>query len=168
MRSIWITLGPQQIACADEIARKRQGAAVLRQRPAHNGAPVDYERALSINVSGARCEMAGWKWLRPIKWHALAEDIGSLPDLGDFIDVKGISKSRHKLIVQKNDPPDWAYLLICSEQHPRYEIVGWLWGREAQQERYWGDPAGGRPAFFVNGPLRDCEELIELTRAYAA
>ena len=32
---------------------------------------------------------------------------------------------------------------------PRFRIAGWMWGRDAKQQEFWKDPAGGRPAFFV-------------------
>ena len=31
----------------------------------------------------------------------------------------------------------------------RYRVHGGMYAREAKQEKYWKDPAGGRPAYFV-------------------
>jgi hypothetical protein len=64
------------------------------------------------------------------------------------IDIKTRSKHCYDLIVQKNEDPDKRFVLvtICDQQTL---IWGWCYGREAMRERYWSDPARGRPAFFV-------------------
>lgn len=108
----WVTLEPLHIEFADKIARWRRNAAVDRSRPAHNGAPVKYQAALSIDVLGARAEAAGKLYLNPIRWNAYAESVRDLADLGDWIDVKGRAKSWHDLIVQRDDPAPVAGLRI--------------------------------------------------------
>jgi hypothetical protein len=161
-----ITLEPKHIDFADNnVARRRQAAAVERNRQAHNGAPIDPAAALGIHILGARCECAGYLWFKlngiSLHWHTFAQEVGGLPDLGDFVDVKGCRKGWHKLIVQQDDPDDWAYLLVLGHDHPRYQMAGWMWGWEAKQERYWSDPAGDRPAFFIKqGLLRPLAELL--------
>jgi hypothetical protein len=40
-------------------------------------------------------------------------------------------------------------LLVSAQEHPSYEIVGWYWGWEAMQPRYWDAPRGGRGAYCV-------------------
>lgn len=78
---------------------------------------------------------------------------GGCPDLDDFIDVKGRPEHWHDLIVQPDDPDDWAYLLVRAHEHPKYHIVGWCWGREGKTVRI-TDPRGlggglPGPAHFV-------------------
>ena len=158
-----ITLTEEQIRIADFVGKKRQDDAVRRGRPAKNKAPEDYYEALRIHVIGARCELAGKLCLDPVKWNALLDDVRGVPDLSTFIDVKGRRLRHHSLIVQYDDPGEWAYLLVCSSNHPEYDIAGWLWGREAKQEKNRKDPVGGRGAYFADGAsLRSVDELKAL------
>lgn len=161
MTTEFVTLSEEQIAYADKIAQRRYDSAIQKNRQPHNGAPTDPGRALSITRVGTRGEAAGKVYLNPVKWNAYAETLGGLADLEDWIDVKTVTRKTDRLIVQKDDDPTWAYLLIISAMHPTYEIVGWCWGYEAQKDRYWRDPVGGRAAYFV--PQNDA--IIKAPRA---
>ena len=164
-----ILLSPEDIALADAVAHKRQAAAEAKGRISGNGGATRGSVALRNHIFGARCELAGKKYLDPIKWNDFSEIVNNdLPDLGDFIDVKGITQRHHRLVVQKKDRNDWAYLLVSSQHHPWYLGFGWLWGHEAKDERFWDDPVGGRAAFFVNTklkPLRPPSELLAIVRS---
>ena len=144
-----IRLTPDIIEYADNVAALRQGSAFLKHRSPANGLAADFEVSLAHHRLGARCEAAGKIYLNPITWHALAERIKNLPDLGAFIDVKGRPRDTNDLIVQKDANDQFAYLFISAEHHPDYHIFGWAWGYEAKQQRFWRDPAGGRPAYFM-------------------
>jgi hypothetical protein len=160
-----VRLELSHIDFADNVAALRRSQAFMRARKAHNRAPTNFDGAFAIDRLGARCEVAGKLFLNPIVWHAYAERISGLPDLGDFIDVKGRSKDWHSLIVQKDDEDRWAFLLVDASGHPDYRMVGWLWGHEAKQQEFWNDPAGGRAAFFVpQTSLRDSSELFDEVR----
>ena len=159
----FVTLTPDIIEYADNIAALRQGTAFFKNRVNANGLTGSFDQFLAINRLGARCEAAGKIYLNPIRWHAFAEQIKGLPDLGDFIDVKGRSRASYDLPVQKDDEDDFAFLLITAESHPVYAIHGWAWGREAKDDRFWDDPKGGRPAYFMDQELlRPPEELHAL------
>ena len=159
---IRVTLTPTMIEYADNVAAVRQGTAFLKQRPNANGLIGSFDQLLAIHRQGARCEAAGKVYLNPIRWHALAEHIKGLPDLGDFIDVKGCSRDTDRLILQRDCEDDFAYLQIFN-RHPGYFIGKWCWGFEGKQEQFWDDPKGGRPAYFVT-PWRDPEELFAEVR----
>jgi len=64
------------------------------------------------------------------------------------IDVKTRSKASYDLIVQKNEPAEKKYVLVTI-QNKTTLIHGWIHGGEAMQEKFWADPAKGRPAYFV-------------------
>jgi hypothetical protein len=165
MSEVVITLTPEIIEYADNIAALRQGTAFLKKRPNTNGLIGSFDKLLAIHRMGARCEAAGKLYFNPIRWHAFAERIKGLPDLGNFIDVKGRAREFHNLIVQKDDEDDFAFILVCAERHPDYTLCGWLWGFEAKRPEFWDDPAGGRPAFFVPpAVLREPEELLAEVR----
>jgi hypothetical protein len=165
---VWITLEQRHIEVADKAALARRNAAREHNRKPVNGAPIEHNAGLKIDILGCRCEAAAKLWANPVEWHAFAERVTDLPDLHDFIDVKGIDHGWHSLIVQKGSPKDWAYLLVNGEEHPRYCIMGWVWGHEAKQEQFWGDPKGGRPAYFIrqHNPILKppAELLVELRK----
>lgn len=164
-----IKLEAEHVAFADQVAIRRQAAAIERQRPAHNGAPEATPAALAIHILGARCEAAAKLYLNPIHWNAFHASVKNLPDLGEFIDVKGIAKPSHRLIVQKDDAAEWAYLLVNAFEHPLYTMEGWCWGRDAQHPAFWRDPVGGRAAYFVaRDRLRPPHELVDIVRRRGA
>lgn len=150
----WVTLEKTHIEFANKIARMRRKNAVDNDWQPGNGAPDDREIAMAMDVLGARAEAAGKLYLNPVKWHAFSLRADS-PDLEDWIDVKGISESYHRLIIQPKKPEQWAYLLVDASQHPRYEIVGWCWGYEGKKQKYWDDPVGQRGGYFIdrNDPI---------------
>lgn len=162
MRHVIITLEQVHLDFADELGRTRQARVERHKMRGSNGAPDWGPKALERHIFGARGECAAFLWLRPIKWR----DRAGLPDFDDFIDVKTVHRTGWRVIVGRDSPDEWAYLLISAEHHPRYIIEGWIWGREAKQDRFWDDPVGGRAAFFVpNRELRDPAELkAELER----
>jgi hypothetical protein len=142
-------------------------AAVAKWRPAWNGAPIDPDKALAIHRLGARGEAAAKLYLNPVKWNAFADELDGLPDFEDWIDVKTRSKTWYDLPVQKKCPPPWANVLITGESHPHYQIIGWVWARDAMKPEYLSDPAGGREAYFVkqDSPImRRPADLVALLR----
>lgn len=166
---IAITLGPQQIAFAEMIGAARDSAALYRARRPKNGLAVDRVEGLDISVLGALAEMAAWKYMRPIKWHAFAHTITGLPDLGERIEVKGVTGVRNPTIIV---PPyvggampsrDWAYLLIDGTDHPTYRLLGWLWGHQFLDAAHW-DTRLPRPAWRGLPPYHSPIGLRTLAR----
>src|SRR5580698_911052 len=149
---------------ADNVGAVRQGTAFLKRRDTQ-GVVGSFWELLAGNCMGARCEVAGKILFNPIRWHALAEKIFNLPDLGDFIDVKGRSLFKHELGVDTDALDDFAYLLITAEYAPEYVVHGWLWGREIKQHPEWLDDKAkrGRASYFCpQKELRDTDELIAI------
>lgn len=165
----FITLPKVVDDAAVEVGVRRQRDAEAKHRAAHNNAPTNHDDALALNIMGARCEAAAVLFFRPVLWHALKPRIHRLPDLDTFIDVKGVDKPTHKMIVQENDPPEWAYVLVDGHAHPRYEIVGWCWGHAAQNPIHWvAQSARIRgAAYFINrfdGVIDDVDLLTPILR----
>ena len=69
------------------------------------------------------------------------------PDVGE-VDVRTRSKDNYELILHREDPDNRVFYLLCGV-NGRYTVKGWITGEEGKQEKFWKDPAGGRPAFFV-------------------
>lgn len=80
-------------------------------------------------------------------------------DLPGDIEVKTRSKHHYDLIVQRDERPD-KRLVMVTVQGGTVLLHGWCVAGDVMQERFWADPAGGRPAYFVpKCNLRDIEEL---------
>jgi hypothetical protein len=164
-----IALEDRHIKFADRVARRRRAIAIAHNLEQGNNGQHNPVQALENDILGARCEAAGYTYCSPIHWNLYQSGEA---DLGDFIDVKGVREHQHRLIVQWDGKPHWAYLLISAQEHPRYHVIGWCWGREAMQEKYWSDPAGNRPAYFVkpsDSIIKKPETLLhEIDRTPAA
>ena len=159
----FVYLLPEEIAEADAVGVARQAAAAPAGRKDANGLKASYAQGEAMHIIGARCELAGWRWLRPISWHALADRTTGLPDLGEFIDVKKARGDGRIVITPKALRPGWAYLAIAPGRLPRFYIKGWIWGAEALL--YWHDVIEdpSRSAYFVPGEkLRPPETLMTL------
>ena len=160
----------EEIAYCEDLSLRRHESAARNNRQPKNNAPKDPRKAFAICRHGVFCECAGWLYLAPCKWHRYAEMVYGLPDYEDWIDTKGITKLHHKLIIQVDDPDDWAYLLIGSWDHPWYDILGWCWGREAKTvpitdpRGELGGPSGpahfaAQDAPFMKSPVTLYDEL---------
>ena len=127
---IWVGLPMHDIAAADAIATKHRMRAIARRRVPANGLVVDAEEAMIMDKNGMRAELAAKCFLDPISWHADRDSV-DLPDLGAFVDVKGVTNNRHSLASHASKTrSDWAYLLVGAQFCPAFLMIGWAWGRE--------------------------------------
>lgn len=128
---------------------RRQGFNESKGLRGRNGGAWKGSKALDIHLLGAAGEVAVASYLG-LKEHLFKETEakrGSC-DLPGNIDVKTRSKSAYDLIVQKGEDGQRIFVLVTIERQETL-IWGWCYGYEALQERFWADPARGRPAFFV-------------------
>ena len=125
-----------------------------------NGGASFGSKALEIHLLGAAGEMAVASHLgmKSFLYQATEAERGSC-DLPN-IDVKTRSKAAYDLIVQKNEPPEKKYILVTIQDKTTL-IHGWIYGKEAMQEKFWADPAKGRPAYFV--PKQNLHPMETLT-----
>jgi hypothetical protein len=86
------------------------------------------------------------------------------PDVG-LLEVRTRSRHSFDLIVHPRDPDERAVVLVTCEEYV-FRIHGWIWARDAKRERWWRDPAGGRPAYFV--PQSALYDLSHLSAARQA
>ena len=69
------------------------------------------------------------------------------PDVGD-VDVRTRSKHTYDLIVHDRDD-DGRFIYLLTGGNGAYRFHGGIYAGDAKHERYWKDPAGGRPAYFI-------------------
>jgi hypothetical protein len=168
-----VTLTPKQIEYADDVARKRRASAIAHGRPGKNKLSLASEdEYVDLDIVGARCELAGWLYFKPIKSYLnIFDKISGLPDLGDCIEVKGSKHPHPTLIVNplmdgSKPPLDWAYLLIRAYHHPVYELLGWRWGWEFLDDEHWNTLKDkSRPAWRATPPYRPISEMMALVRS---
>jgi len=87
---------------------------------------------------------------------AVAKHLGKYWSRGSYkeADVEGleIRTTQHpngRLLIREKDSPDAKYYFVRGLEG-RYELCGWIYGRDAKVEKYLEDPVGNRPkAYFV-------------------
>jgi len=140
MTEIRLTLSEMQIAAHVGIQRQLQNLK-NSARPAYGaGSSNDWQ----LHVEGALGEMALAKHLG-IYWDGKGQM--RAPDVGCF-DVRTRSRHTYDLIVHERDDDD-RYIYLLTGGNGVYRFHGGIYARDAKDERYWRDPAGGRPAYFV-------------------
>ena len=160
---IQVNLSPQHLALAEAEAQRRQGgneSAGLRGR---NRAPATGNRALDMHRLGATGEVAAAVHFG-LESYLFSEQTArrGSADLPGDIEVKTRSRHKYDLIVQKDESPDKRIVLVTIESN-KVILQGWCVAGDVMDEKYWADPAGGRPAYFVpKEGLRDIYELMEL------
>jgi hypothetical protein len=137
----------RQQAMEEGLRRQRVNESkALRGR---NGGAWQGSKALDIHLLGAAGEVAVASYLG-MKEHLFKETEArrGSDDLPGGIDVKTRSKASYDLIVQRQSDPNKKFVLVTIENQQTL-IHGWCYGHEALQERFWADPARGRPAYFM-------------------
>lgn len=148
----------RQLAMEEGI--RRQGFNENKGLLGRNGGAAKGSKALDIHLLGAAGEMAVASYLG-LKDHLYKEtEARRGSDDLPGIDVKTRSKHQYDLIVQKNENARKKFVLVTIESKKTL-IHGWCYGKEAMEEKYWADPARGRPAYFVpKEKLHSMDELL--------
>lgn len=133
---------------AMEEGMRRQAVNEAKGLRGRNKGPRFGDKALEVHLLGAAGEMAVASYLG-MKEHLFKETEAKRgSDDLPGIDVKTRSKHSYDLIVQRQEDPRKRFVLVTIENQKTL-IHGWCWGSEAMEEKFWADPARGRPAYFV-------------------
>lgn len=141
---------------------QRQFRAIARRAKNNYGALVADEMSNNIHAAIAEATVAKLLGLYP----NMATSDRTVADVGTNIEVRSTVYKKGSLIVHKKDPDDRKYYLVCG-MYPDLEVVGWLYGYQCKQPRYWveKDKEGKKleyPYWMV--PQSDLNaELIEVT-----
>lgn len=125
-----------------------------------NRAPAVGNRALNMHKLGATGEVAAAVHLG-LEAYLFTEQTArrGSADLPGDIEVKTRSRHKYDLIIQKDERPDKRVVLVTIERD-QVLLQGWCVAGDVMDQKYWADPAGGRPAYFVpKEGLRDISEL---------
>jgi hypothetical protein len=174
---VLIPLSRQNIEWVDDISYGKAVESHTNEnaRP-QGGQPHDLEVRIREGRLGGRGEAAVRRWVgkRP-RWRILdpLPRYGEkrIPDFGDNIDVKTVYYPRAQLWLTPNCPPEYIYLLVSSNLHPVYRIIGWCYGEEMMLQKYWNADAPREPAWVINQDnplLKTPASLYEMIMAEAS
>jgi hypothetical protein len=156
----WYDMGrAAQIGCMRNIDSLR------RKSKSTNGA--DETDNWTKHIEGAQGELTPachYASFPGTHWPGIVGD-RTAPDVrirGTWCNVKtNMSRDRQDLIVKRRDSDEYPYIGVLSYA-PVFYITGWLPASEVKQDKWWDDPFGGRPAYFVPVTvLRPMHELLE-------
>ena len=151
----------EERSLAMEEGMRRQGVNEAKGLRGRNGGAWKGSKALDIHLLGAAGEVAVASYLG-MKEHLFKEtEARRGSDDLPGIDVKTRSRHQYDLIVQKNENACKKFVLVTIESQKTF-LHGWCYGHEALQERFWADPARGRPAYFVPKEVLRCMDTLSL------
>jgi hypothetical protein len=156
---IIFTFTEEERRLAMEEGRRRQAVNEAKGLRGRNRGPRFGDKALEVHLLGSAGEVAVASYLG-LK-HELFKEKEARRDSDDLpgIDVKTRSKHSYDLLVQKGSSPKRKYVLVTIEKQTTL-LHGWCYGEEAMVDKFWADPARGRPAYFVGKEyLRSMESL---------
>jgi hypothetical protein len=156
---ILFTFTDEERQLAMEEGHRRQAVNEAKGLRGRNKGPRFGDEALKVHLLGAAGEVAVASFLG-LK-HELFKETEAKRGSEDLpgIDVKTRSKRSYDLIVQRGEYPKRKFVLVTIDSGETL-LHGWCYGHEAMQDKFWADPARGRPAYFVGQSfLRPMESL---------
>lgn len=157
-----ITLTWSELLIAHQIAAMRR-VQNMKLKTAHKygrNDPINLEEGSEI--SAIRGEMAVAKAFN-CYWMGTVGQYGVV-DVGGKIEVRTVTQASHKLILHPEDKDQYPFVLVNAGSCPEVELMGWMYGKDGKDEKYWDDPTKtNRPAYFIpRSDLRPMSELVEL------
>tara|TARA_R110000822_G_scaffold292442_2_gene414438 strand:+ start:1201 stop:1692 length:492 start_codon:yes stop_codon:yes gene_type:complete len=143
-----VQLTPAEMFLATTVGASRQWQNLDAGRKDKYGFNAD-PWAMHIESSRSECALA--KALN-VFWSGNLGDMKAA-DVGRFqvrlrvLDLE-VPEVRTSLILHPQDKDEDTFFLIWGRRG-KYKIMGFLKAVEGKIDKYWSDPAGGRPAFFV-------------------
>ena len=116
------------------------------------------------HILGAIGEQALARYLG-VFWSGTIGTVHASADVGGCYQVRATERQSGKLIAHDDDKDEQPFVL-ARVLLPDVHLVGWLWGHEAKQSKFWRTDVP-YPAFFA-WPVRDIKTLPDeaAVRAY--
>lgn len=137
-----VKLTPLEMRLAAMVGVEREIDALANNRRLTYGA--DPALVFANHIIGAFGEYAVAKVLRSA-WGSTMPDYQG--DVGS-VHIRTTAHPRGNLILHPADRAEDPHILVRGNLDS-WELMGWCYGWEGQQERYWRDFGNNRPAFFV-------------------
>ena len=157
-----VHLDEKEMAMAKNVAAMRNES----QRNANRADGLVKGDSLGRDIQGATSELAVSKGLMlpwdgkfvPMdtwdKWKIDGNDVG-------ILEVRSTSLSYGRLILHHTDKDNSPYLLAILMEDSLVRIVGWIYGKDGKQKKYWRDDVP-RPCFMV--PQKDLIGIERLAK----
>jgi hypothetical protein len=131
-----------EMKVAAQIGLQRQLEDINAKKKSFSG--ENKEGAWSRHIEGALSECALAKAMN-VYWNKRTYP---LPDVGD-VDCRCTPYHTGHLPVKADDPNDRKFYLLVGI-NGKYRIAGWIWGKNAKQQHYWGVKGEGRdPCYWI-------------------
>ena len=137
MNDIRVQLTNEQIMAAAYAGVERQAKNIIKgNKSAHRSdSPCqDWQ----IHVEGCLTELALSLYLG-LPWKG--KGVLGEPDVGDEHESRNTRYHTGKLSLYKKDHIERRFWLLVGA-NGRYEVRGWIWGRDGKQDKYWGSLPG--------------------------
>lgn len=138
-----ITLTSAEWAISNAVAALRQVSNEAVARKDAHGASASL--GMEAHIQGAAAEAAVAKW-RNVWWAGALNNLRAA-DVGR-LQVRSTEHPNGCLLLHRTDPDDDVFILAIGKA-PTFRLFGWIRAADGKQEKFWRDPKGGRPAFFV-------------------
>ncbi len=149
-RNIKITLSPEQLELARLVAKERFEESRRNGFKDRHGIPIADRKA--ADVGGARGELAfavalGVTWRGGVNEFKNIRDVSGC-EVRHSIRERGCLIWRHARPGFKGDLRDAPYVFVTGDA-AGFTVVGWMLGRDCDQEKWTFAPNGRTPARFV-------------------
>lgn len=144
MEPVTVTLSLSETHAAISVGALRQIEAIRQARPDRHGAKA--EDGWSLHIEGAAGEMAAAKalgryWDMPVNTYKQGGDVGDLQ-------VRTRSRHDYELIVRDGDRDGDTFILVTG-RIPRFQVHGYIRGRDAKRPEWARNHGGRASAYFV-------------------
>lgn len=121
----------------------------------------------AANAQGAQAELAvartlGLSWNGAVYWRESDwKNHRDWWDVSEHVEVRSTTHRRGHLILKSWDKDDRPYVFVVADKN-RFDVVGWIYGRDGKAEKYRTDPP--YEFTYVNYwvPQRDLRPIEEL------
>lgn len=151
-----VKLSAGDVAWATNEAVSRYNYNRSRGNDPTKSAAKTWVEAIAREISGVLGEIAMARWLDKFP-HTLFEDRKTGDVAGH--EIRSTTYPTGKLLLTKEDDPTRKYFLITLPDHYTANIVGFIYGHEGQQDKFW-DTTMHVPCYAIKQEyLHDVKEL---------
>jgi|LauGreDrversion4_2_1035121.scaffolds.fasta_scaffold301304_3 hypothetical protein len=136
----------------------RQCSSLRRGLKDAHGAKSD--NGWDMHIEGACGEAAVAKALN-VYWSGTVDTFKLGGDLGKSIQVRTRSKDYYELIVRKDDRDDDIFVLVTGKA-PKFNVVGWTFGKNAKKQEWMQTHGGREAAWFV--PQKELHDISSIPK----
>jgi hypothetical protein len=136
-------------------AKNRDGAVMASYKADYIGAIGEKGLSLIMKKDWDGKHFTFEQWLA---WRKSGADVSGL-------EAKCTDHPRGRLWLrdEKTWHPDRPYVLLKADRLPKVVAVGWAFGKEIYQPKYWEEGKYGKPCYYLpNDKLHPMEELLKL------